>query len=71
MTYSAWASEYASSGAPYEEFGSEDPNDCILACLMGMGLPLLLRKALDDRMPGVVLAALKVRVYPACSRLVS
>ena len=58
----AWRGDYDANRAPHDEFGSENPNECILACLFGMGLPLLARKAIDERNTTVLLAGLNVRL---------
>ena len=40
--------EYDSLDTVDDDFDSENPNDCIIASLMGLGYPVLIRKSLDD-----------------------
>jgi hypothetical protein len=53
--------EYDSLDTVDDDFDSENPNDCIIASLMGLGYPVLIRKSLDDPILAINVDSLMVR----------
>ena len=56
----AWANEYTTLSNEDNELDSENPNECVMASAMGLGLPVLLRRSLDDPIIAIVAQSLAV-----------